>query len=112
MIGFELLFAAGPDLGQVLGMGLPGTRHQLLALRKLMSTASIFLSTGKRLSPLLQSIGKPPQTAEQKHDSHQRDQYAGGNSAAEPPEHVPHEHLLSEYVGVTHPFRTIIIPYG
>ncbi|ARS53251.1 hypothetical protein B9G99_10615 [Kushneria konosiri] len=60
LIGLELLFAASPYLGQMLGMSLPGTRHQLLALRKLMSTASIFLSTGERLPPLVQSIGKAP----------------------------------------------------
>ncbi|ART62378.1 hypothetical protein B9H00_04215 [Kushneria marisflavi] len=97
LIGLELLFATGPHLGQMLGMGLPGTRYQLLALRKLMSTSSILLSTGKRLPPLIQPIGKAPKTTKQKHNGYQCDQHPGGNSAEEPPEYVPHGHLLFEY---------------
>lgn len=84
----------GSHLCQMLCMGLPGTRHQLLALRELMGTAGIFLSAGKRLSPLVQPLGKPPQAADQKHNGDQCNQYAGRDSAEESQEHVPHEHLL------------------
>ncbi len=112
LICLELLLTTGAYLCQMFGVRLPGTRDQLLALRQLVRTAGILLSTGQRLTPLIEALGKAPESARQQPQSHQSDQKPGRHLAKTRQKQVPHEHLLSEHVGVIQPVRIIIILHG
>ncbi|WP_457808540.1 hypothetical protein [Kushneria sp. EE4] len=112
LICLKLLLTTGAYLCQMFGVRLPGTRDKLLALRQLVRTAGILLSTGQRLTPLIEALGKAPQPARQQTHGHQGDQKPGRHLAKTRQKQVPHEHLLFEHFGVTQPIRTIIIPYG